>query len=87
MRLLPCGDVGVLVELADLDEVLALHAALEAAPPPGTVDLVPAARTVLVRLDPAQTSVAEVGRAVRATVPLAADRRSADELQVPVRYD
>jgi hypothetical protein len=41
MRCLPCGDVGLLVELADLDEVLALHAELSAERPPGVVDLVP----------------------------------------------
>ena len=87
MRLLPCGDVGVLVELAGLDEVLALHAALEAAPPRGTVDLVPAARTLLVRLDPAQTSVAAVAQAVRAVRPGAARPCSAEEVRIPVRYD
>ena len=87
MRLLACGDVGVLVELAGLDEVLALHAALVHAPPPGTVDLVPAARTLLVRLDPALTSVADVARAVRATSPVASDQPCPGEVEIPVRYD
>src|SRR5690606_27387962 len=48
-RVLPCGDAGLLVELSGLDEVLALHGALEDRPPAGVVDLVPAARTLLVR--------------------------------------
>jgi KipI family sensor histidine kinase inhibitor len=50
MRLLPAGDHALLVELATLDEVLAYYAALTADPPPDVVDIVPAARTVLVTL-------------------------------------
>jgi KipI family sensor histidine kinase inhibitor len=46
MNVLPYGDRAVLVEI---DDVLALTAALRANPPPGTVDIVPAAHTVLVR--------------------------------------
>ncbi|SDQ86177.1 allophanate hydrolase subunit 1 [Quadrisphaera sp. DSM 44207] len=49
MRVLPVGDAALLVELDDLAAVLAVHRALSAAPPTGAVDLVPAARTVLVR--------------------------------------
>jgi len=50
-RLLPMGARAVLVELDGLDEVLELAGALQAARPPGVVDLVPAARTVLVQID------------------------------------
>lgn len=66
MRVLPSGSRGVLVEVDDLAEVLALHARLRARPLPGVVDLVPAARTVLLVLDPAVTDPASVGEAVRA---------------------
>lgn len=53
MRLLPVGDRAFLVELPTLAAVLALHRSLRAARPPGVVDLVPAARTLLVRaVDP-----------------------------------
>lgn len=52
-RLLPFGDRAVLAEVDGLDEVLALHARLTVSRPAGVVDLVPAARTVLVRVDPA----------------------------------
>jgi KipI family sensor histidine kinase inhibitor len=48
---LPCGDRALLAEVADLDAVAALHAALRRAPLPGQRELVPAARTVLVVLD------------------------------------
>ena len=61
MRLLPCGDSGLLVELADLDAVLALYAELVDDPPEGVVDLVPAARTLMLRIDPARTDPARVG--------------------------
>lgn len=48
---LPMGDRAFLVEVDGLDEVLAVHAALSATRPRGVADLVPAARTVLVRVD------------------------------------
>jgi KipI family sensor histidine kinase inhibitor len=61
-RFLSCGDAALLVELADLGDVLALADALATDPPPGCVDVVPAARTVLVRYDPSLTSTAAVRR-------------------------
>jgi KipI family sensor histidine kinase inhibitor len=87
MRLLPAADSGLLVELADLDEVLALYAELVDSPPAGVVDLVPAARTLLLRLDPALTGVDEVARAVRAARPVPGVRPDAGHLEVPVTYD
>lgn len=51
------GEHAFLVEVASLDDVLALHARLDASRPAGVVDLVPAARTVLVRVDPAVLSL------------------------------
>ena len=56
MRLLPCGDSGLLVEVEDLDAVLALYAELVDDVPEGVVDLVPAARTLMLRIDPARGS-------------------------------
>ena len=87
MRVLPSGTTSVLVELDDLDEVLALYAALVEDPPPGVVDLVPAARTVLVMADPSVTSLDTVADAVRRTTPRG-DRRAVGELvEIPVTYD
>jgi KipI family sensor histidine kinase inhibitor len=86
VRLLPSGDAAVLVELADLDEVLALHAALTD-PPGGVLDVVPAARTVLVVLDPARTSAGAVASWVRGAQPLPGARPEGDEVEVPVVYD
>ena len=87
MRLLPCGDAGLLVELADLDEVLALYAELVDDVPEGVVDLVPAARTLLLRLDPARTDTDRVARAVREVEPKPGQRPDAGRLEVPVTYD
>ncbi len=58
LRVLPFGAAALLVEVATLGEVLDLHAALAATRPAGVVDLVPAARTVLVRIDPRQLTLA-----------------------------
>lgn len=51
-RVLPMGERAFLLEVASLDEVLAVHAALGADRPSGVIDVVPAARTVLVRFEP-----------------------------------
>jgi KipI family sensor histidine kinase inhibitor len=86
MRLRPCGDEAVLVELDDPDQVLPLHQALLRRPPAGLVDCVPAARTVLVVFDPARTTAREVAAAIprpAATRPAAAGPL----LELPVAYD
>lgn len=89
-RLLPSGDRAVLVETGGLDEALALALALEAERPRGVVDLVPAARTVLVVLDPVVLTVPEAARWVRA-VCASADTDAASTtgrlIVVDVGYD
>lgn len=87
MQVRGCGDRAVLAEFEDLDEVLAAYTHLMAAPPDGVVDLVPAARTLLVHLDPTVTDAARVADAVRAVDTTADVRRDAGEVEVPVVYD
>lgn len=58
VRILPFGDRALLAEVADLGAMLSLHGRLAASRPAGVVDLVPAARTVLVVVDPAVLSLA-----------------------------
>ncbi len=87
MNVLPCADAGLLVELADLDEVLALYAELADAPPAGVVDLVPAARTLLLRVDPDVADPGAVERAVREARPRPGNRPDAGHVEIPVRYD
>jgi KipI family sensor histidine kinase inhibitor len=87
MRLLPSGSTGLLVELDELDDVLALYASLADAPPEGVVDVVPAARTVLLVTDPARTTLAAVAHAVRRTTPQPDARAAGDVIELPVHYD
>ncbi|MGY1857656.1 5-oxoprolinase subunit B family protein [Modestobacter sp. SYSU DS0290] len=87
MRLLPSGSTGLLAEVDTLDDVLALYAALRADPPPGVVDVVPAARTVLLVTDPAVTSLAAVAEAVRTTTPRPDAQTAGEVVELPVRYD
>lgn len=81
------GDAGLLVELADLDTVLSMSAAISANPPAGVIDVVPAARTVLVRLDPVRTDVGAVARALRAVEPTPFNARVGPLVEIPVTYD
>jgi KipI family sensor histidine kinase inhibitor len=87
MRLLPCGDRAILVEVADALERRRLDATLRRRPLPDTVEHVPGARTVLV--------VATTPRALPAIAAalhdLVLDEEDSthhrDELVVDVRYD
>lgn len=87
----PCGDVAVLVELASLEDVLALHASLAADTPPGVVDLVPAARTLLVRVreraDLAAVAPVVRDRPVVRRGILDDDDATGSPVTIPVRYD
>ncbi|RJQ76510.1 allophanate hydrolase subunit 1 [Pseudonocardiaceae bacterium YIM PH 21723] len=86
MRVLPYGDRAVLIEVDTLDQVRAVHSGLLGAKLGGVVDLVPAARTVLVTFSrPAPTcQVRSILESVDLTaVPAAAGR----ELVIPVHYD
>lgn len=94
-RVLRCGADAALVEVADLDAVLRLYDALLADRPEGVVELVPAARTVLVAYDDRRTSFDELRSAIagkrgpaRADEPAEPRNRGGDEVvEVPVRYD
>ncbi|AZS35820.1 Kinase A inhibitor [Microbacterium lemovicicum] len=91
MRVLPMGDRALLVEVDDLAAVLDLRARLDAARPDGVRDLVPAARTVLVDLDPRVLPLAAarswVERVAAADPPPAAHVASGPEVGLRIRYD
>lgn len=81
------GDRGVLVDCASLDEVLAVTAGLTEHPLPGVIDIVPAARTVLVTVDPAVLPVDRAldwARRTPGRAPESAD--AADVVVVDVAY-
>ncbi|MET9276171.1 allophanate hydrolase subunit 1 [Kribbella sp. NPDC003557] len=84
MRILPSGDRALLVELGDLDEVLGYYAALTADPPADVVDVVPAARTVLVTTS---GSLDALSRALRAVTPTDGRQAAGDLIEIPVVYD
>ncbi|GAA3025597.1 5-oxoprolinase subunit B/C family protein [Microbacterium dextranolyticum] len=87
-RVLPFGDRAVLAECDTLEDVLALHARLAASRPDGVVDLVPAARTVLVHVDPGRLSLA-AARAWIARLGTTPVARAADApvVELPIVYD
>lgn len=98
VRILPFGDRALLAEVADLGAMLSLHGRLAASRPAGVVDLVPAARTVLVVVDPAVLSLAAArawiaggegaGGAGGAGVTDAADAAPTGPLvELPIVYD
>ncbi|OJF93698.1 allophanate hydrolase [Rhizobium sp. 58] len=87
MRFLPVSLTVLLVELADLDETLALFASLEADPVDGIIDMVPAARTLMIRFQPARLSAESLAAAI-ATRDLSARIAPSDMLvEIPVNYD
>lgn len=87
-RVLPFGDRGVLVECAGLDQALAIHARLARACPDGVIDLVPAARTVLVHVDPRRLPLAAVRSWIaRTAVGPAPTREAGDAVRLPIVYD
>jgi KipI family sensor histidine kinase inhibitor len=87
VRLLTCGPDALLVELSSPDEVAAVRAAVVKAALPDVVEVVPAARTVLVTVRP--SSNLEAVRQLLAGVDVSAPppRTSAREVTLPVVYD
>ncbi len=87
MRILPCGQTALLVECAP-GQVASLHAALVASTLP-LADVVPAARTVLVRCEPSRLrSLREqLGAFLAAPLPPAPAPAPGTTVTVGVRYD
>jgi KipI family sensor histidine kinase inhibitor len=87
MRFLPVSLTVLLVELADLDETLALFASLEADPVDGIMDMVPAARTLMIRFRPERLTAAKLAGEI-AIRDLSARIAPSDRLvEIPVNYD
>lgn len=90
VTLLPMGGSAVLAEVAAAGEVLALRDALAGSRPHGVIDLVPAARTVLVQFD-ARVLTPAAAREWIERVADAADQAAepppGEPTVLPVRYD
>lgn len=87
MRVLPAADTALLLEAADLDESMRLLPAIEAAALPGVRELVPGARTILVRFDPSLVTAPALAERLLAIEPAAASATSDRSVRIPVRYD
>ena len=86
MRVLPCGDRALLVEVAGLSAVAAVRSALEGSPLPGQRDLVPAARTVLVVLDRPPTDV-DIATLRRLDPQTSTSGQAGAHVELPVVFD
>ena len=95
MRFLPVTAGALLVELPDLPRTLALLRALQAGPPEGVTEVIPAARTLLIhyepwRFDDAQlaAAVATIAQKAQSAAESGAPEEAAGALvHIPVRYD
>jgi KipI family sensor histidine kinase inhibitor len=88
VNVLPYGDRAVLVEPADPAAVLAIRDWLVAQRYPGIVAVVPAARTVLVEVDPATLPVPRLRELLADAVASRPGTAAGHELvELPVRYD
>jgi KipI family sensor histidine kinase inhibitor len=83
----PVGDTAVLLEPADADHVLGLFEQLHTARPVGVLDVVPAARTLLLHLDPAVTTVEVVVRTVTELSTRNSTAEDHTEVDILVDYD
>jgi len=86
MRFLPVNLDALLVELDDLPQTLALLTSLQAEPIAGIEELVPAARTLLVRYRPVKVSHAALVERIGARSLTAQVERAATLIEIPVDY-
>ncbi|WP_150307952.1 5-oxoprolinase subunit B family protein [Planctomonas psychrotolerans] len=85
--ILPYGDRALLVQVDSLEEVLALYPAVDATRPPGVVDVVPAARSILVTVEPGVLPLRRVQDWLSALPPSrAAVRNVEDAVVIDVVY-
>jgi len=87
MRFLPVNLDALLVELDDLPQTLALLASLQAEPIEGIEEMVPAARTLLVRYRPYKLSRAVLAERIGARSLVARVDRDATLIEIPVDYN
>ncbi|HBY9716933.1 TPA: carboxyltransferase domain-containing protein [Klebsiella aerogenes] len=87
MRFLPVADDALLVEMASQGEVLALFANLQSSPLVGMSDIIPAARTLLIRFEPQSTSAQRLARHIVHYPPSEHARQSRGRINIPVHYN
>ncbi|MCZ0964354.1 urea amidolyase family protein [Paracoccus benzoatiresistens] len=90
MRFLPVGPRTLLVELADLDTTLALFDALGADSIEGVTEIIPAARTLMIRVAPGFAADGALAAAIQARQPAPGTVRQegpAEVVEIPMTYD
>ncbi|MBX3068451.1 MAG: allophanate hydrolase subunit 1 [Cryobacterium sp.] len=94
MKLLPYGEKAILVEFEDLDSTVSAFIGMERNKPAGVIELVPAARTILVRVDLAKIGlraaaewISQVESEPSSSEPRSYETKSPEPLLVRVRYD
>jgi KipI family sensor histidine kinase inhibitor len=87
MRILPYGDRALLAEVDSLEQAASLAATLDRQRTPGVLELVPGARTVLVRIDPRAMSLTAAERWITAAEPAAELPAGGETVPLQVRYD
>ncbi|MDI7861849.1 5-oxoprolinase/urea amidolyase family protein [Rhizobiaceae bacterium n13] len=87
MRFLPVSLTTILVELADLDETLALFASLQVEPVKGIEEMVPAARTLMIRFRPEVLTPEELASNLSGRDLTARAAPSDTVVEIPVSYD
>ncbi len=87
VRCLPAGSHALLAELDGLDATLSLCDALRAEPPNGVIELVPAARTVLIRFDPSVTDADRLARHIAGVDLATRAMPDGKVIDLPVAYD
>ena len=86
MRFLPVNLGALLVELDDLAQTLALLASLQAEPIDGIEELLPAARTLLVRYRPYKTSAQQLSAQIARRSLTRNARQAGTLVEIPVDY-
>ncbi|WBU62016.1 urea amidolyase family protein [Paracoccus albus] len=87
MRFLPAGGDALLVQLDNLDQVLALFASLTANLPNGVAELVPAAETLAVTYDPNVVTAERLAAEISLRDLSAQTQTRGREVEIPVHYD
>jgi KipI family sensor histidine kinase inhibitor len=92
MKILPFGDRALLAEFSSLEQTIAAFRAFDAARAPGIIELIPAASTVLARVDPTTLSLRAAEQWLTSTYLRASNNSNVAEaaapsITIPVRYD
>ncbi len=86
MRFITVNLTHFLVEGSSLEETLALFDSLTEIPLPGIDEIVPAARTLLIRFQPLQTSMHQLAMAISQRPLISFSQRQCQTITIPVHY-